>query len=52
LEAARIQAASGLDLNRVRWTSPLARLVRMDLLTIFNVANGHARRHMWNDGQF
>ena len=45
--AARIEAANGLDLNRVRWTSPLTKLVRMDLLTIFNVANGHARRHIW-----
>lgn len=45
--AARMEAANGLDLNRVRWTSPLVRFVRMDLLTIFNVFNGHARRHIW-----
>lgn len=42
-----IEAANGLDLNRVRITSPLAKFVRMDLLTMFSVGTGHARRHLW-----
>ena len=46
-----IEAANGLDLNRVRITSPLAKFVRMDLLTIFHVGTGHARRHLWQARQ-
>lgn len=43
----RLEAANGLDLNRARVTSPLASFVRMDLLTIFHVFTGHARRHIY-----
>jgi len=45
--AERLRAANGLDLNRVRITSPLAKFVRMDLLAFFAVFTGHGRRHLW-----
>jgi len=46
----RLEAASGLDVNRARVTSPLAKFVRMDLLTIFHVCGSHGRRHLWQAG--
>jgi len=46
----RLEASNGLDLNRARITSPLAKFVRMDLLTIFHVCGSHGRRHIWQAG--
>ncbi len=43
----RVEAASGLDLNRARVISPLASYIRMDLLAFFCVFTGHGRRHLW-----
>jgi len=43
----RVDAARGLDLTRLRFPSPLARYIRMNLLEYFCVANGHSRRHLW-----
>lgn len=46
----RIEAASGLDLNRARVISPIASYIRMDLLALFCVFAGHGRRHLWQAG--
>jgi hypothetical protein len=43
----RMQAARGLDLAALRFASPLASYIRMNLLEFFSVFNGHSRRHMW-----
>jgi len=43
----RLEAANGVDLNRARITSPLAKFITMDLLTIFSVSCTHGRRHIW-----
>jgi len=43
----RIEAANGLDLVRASFTSPFASFVRMNLLALFAVFNGHERRHLW-----
>lgn len=42
----RLEAASGLDLNRARIRSPLAKFITMDLLTLFSVCVTHGR-HIW-----
>ncbi len=44
---ARVQQANGLDLVRVRIQSPLASIVKMNLLTLFRVYTAHERRHVW-----
>ena len=43
---ARLEQANGLDLCRVRFQSPLASFIRMDLLALFSVFTAHERRHM------
>jgi hypothetical protein len=43
----RLDAAEGLDLRRVRVTSPLLSLLRMNLSTAFGVVLAHERRHLW-----
>jgi hypothetical protein len=43
----RIESASGLDVTGLRFASPLASYVRMNLLEFFSVFNGHSRRHIW-----
>lgn len=45
--AQRLDAAAGLDLTALRFGSPLARYVRMNLAEFLSVFNGHARRHVW-----
>lgn len=45
-----VERANGLDLNRVRYKSPFASFVRMDLLAFFHVFTGHERRHLWQAG--
>lgn len=42
----RIEGASDLDLTRLRFPSPLASYIRMNL-EFFAVGNGHSRRHLW-----
>jgi len=42
-----IADASDLDLTKLRFPSPLARFIRMNLLEAFSVGNGHSRRHIW-----
>ncbi len=43
----RVEAASDIDLTRLRFSSPLASYIRMNLLEYFSVGNGHSRRHLW-----
>jgi hypothetical protein len=43
----RLDAAEGLDLVAMRFGSPLASYVRMNLLEFFAVFIGHTRRHLW-----
>jgi hypothetical protein len=43
----RIEDASDLDLTKLRFPSPLASYIRMNLLEFFSVGNGHSRRHLW-----
>ena len=43
----QMKAAHGLDLTKLRFGSPLAKFVRMNLLELFAVFNGHSRRHLW-----
>jgi hypothetical protein len=43
----RIEEASDLDLTKLRFPSPLASYIRMNLLEFFSVGNGHSRRHLW-----
>jgi hypothetical protein len=42
----RIQDAEGLSLTALRFSSPLAKYVRMNLLECFCVLNAHSRRHL------
>jgi hypothetical protein len=39
--------ADGLNLAALRFPSPLASYIRMNLLEFFSVFNGHSRRHLW-----
>jgi DinB superfamily len=43
----RIDDADSLNLSGLRFASPLASYVRMNLLEFFSVFNGHSRRHLW-----
>lgn len=45
--AERLEAADGLDLRRVRVTSPFVPLLRFDLGSAFRVIAAHERRHLW-----
>jgi hypothetical protein len=42
----RIQDAEGLNLTAFRFSSPLAKCVRLNLLECFSVLNAHSRRHL------
>jgi hypothetical protein len=42
----RIQDAEGLSLTAFRFSSPLAKYVRLNLLECFSVLNAHSRRHL------
>jgi hypothetical protein len=42
----RIQEAEGLSLTAMRFSSPVAKFVRMNLLECFSVLNAHTRRHL------
>jgi hypothetical protein len=43
----RMEDATGLNLTGLRFPSPLASYIRMNLLEFFSVFNGHSRRHLW-----
>jgi hypothetical protein len=45
--AQRLDGAAGLNLIGLRFPSPLASYIKMNLLEFFSVFNGHARRHLW-----
>ncbi|MGH9773973.1 MAG: DinB family protein [Candidatus Acidiferrales bacterium] len=42
----RLENANGLDINRVRITSPFASYIRMSLFALFSVWPAHERRHV------
>ena len=42
----RIEDADGLNLTALRFSSPLASYIRMNLLEFFSVLNAHSRRHL------
>lgn len=44
--ADRLEAADGLDLEKVRIRSPLAKFVSVNLDTTFRIMTGHERRHL------
>lgn len=43
---ARLEQANGLHLARVRFQSPIAAYIKMNLLAFFSVFTAHERRHM------
>ena len=43
----RLEAANGLDLGKVKFVSPLASVLKMNLLAPFAVLTSHQRRHLW-----
>jgi hypothetical protein len=43
----RMDDAEGLDHTALRFPSPMASYIRMNLLEFFSVFNGHSRRHFW-----
>ena len=43
----RMEGAEGLNLTALRFASPLASYIRMNLLEFFSVFNGHSHRHLW-----
>jgi hypothetical protein len=43
----RMEDATGLNLTALRFPSPLASYIKMNLLEFFSVFNGHSRRHLW-----
>ncbi len=47
----RVRLAEGLDLARVKLTSPASRLLRRSLGTRFPFLAAHERRHLWQAGQ-
>lgn len=42
-----LRAADGLDLGRVRMSSPFVSFLRFDLGSAFRVVAAHERRHLW-----
>lgn len=47
----RLEAADGLDLGRVRVTSPFVSFFRFDLESAFRIVAAHERRHLWQARQ-
>jgi len=43
----RLENANGVDIARVRITSPFASFVKMSLFALFSVGPAHERRHIW-----
>lgn len=48
---ARVEAADGLDLGRIRMSSPITRRFRMSLGQWFAFLAAHERRHLWQAWQ-
>ena len=48
---ARIEAADGLDIGRIRMSSPITRRFRMSLGQWFAFLAAHERRHLWQAWQ-
>ena len=40
-------SAEGVDMERARYTSPIARMLRMNLMAAFCTTAAHQRRHLW-----
>jgi hypothetical protein len=49
--AERVRQADGLDLARVRVTSPVNRMIRLPLGAYFAFILAHDRRHLWQARQ-
>jgi len=47
----QIRAADGLDLGRVKITSPVGRLLKLSLGQVFAFIAAHERRHLWQARQ-
>ncbi len=47
----QLEASLGLDLNRIRVVSPLARILRFPLGAVFAILTAHERRHLWQGEQ-
>lgn len=47
----RLEDADGLDLGRIRLTSPFFAFVRFDLGSAFRIVAAHERRHLWQATQ-
>ncbi|MFW6192865.1 MAG: DinB family protein [Gemmatimonadota bacterium] len=47
----RLEAADGLDLGRIRVTSPFIAFARFDLGSAFRMVAAHERRHLWQAGR-
>lgn len=47
----RLEAADGLDLGRIRMSSPFFSFVRFDLGSAFRIVAAHERRHLWQARQ-
>jgi DinB superfamily len=43
----RVESAEGLHLTALRFPSPLAKYMRVNLLEFFSMFNAHSRRHLW-----
>ena len=43
----RLENANGVDIARVRITSPFASFIKMSLFALFSVFPAHERRHVW-----
>ncbi len=42
-----VERSRGLDLGKVRFGSPFARLLRLSLGSSFDIVLAHNRRHLW-----
>ena len=47
----RIRAANGLDLERIKISSPVSKLIRFNLAVWFAATAAHERRHLWQAKQ-
>lgn len=46
-----LDSARGLDLGRLRVTSPVSRLLRIPLGSYLRISVAHERRHLWQAEQ-
>jgi hypothetical protein len=47
----RLQNANGLDLTRIKVSSPVTKLLKMTLMGVFGLVVAHERRHLWQARQ-